>query len=175
MLASQEGFSRILKLHGIMSLSLNIVLLTDHLKLIHHPPGSASLMDEKTCNNATSWVFNTGCSVNFLHDIWIPYHNNIRNCIQGPLNSDEKAIKIKDLFNNGVWILIRLSFSLPQALIFAIQNTYVPSTSSVNDKLVSRLTSDDLFTTKFSYKLLDSKDDSFVQQNNNNFQLDLED
>ena len=37
------------------------------------------------------------------HDIWIPFHNNIRSCIQDPLNRDEENIKIKDLFINRVW------------------------------------------------------------------------
>lgn len=77
MLASHGGFSRILNLHGLMSLSQNIFLLTDHLELIHHPRGSVSLMDGKHITMLPPGTLSIMVAVKSWHDIWIPYHNNI--------------------------------------------------------------------------------------------------
>ncbi|KAK4717875.1 hypothetical protein R3W88_016213 [Solanum pinnatisectum] len=52
---------------------------------------------------------------------------------------------------------------------FSIQNTYVPDTSSIDDKIVWCLTSDGLYTTKYVNTFLDSNEDSSVHNSNKNF------
>jgi hypothetical protein len=107
---------------------------------------------EDICTLGSRWLIGSNCTLNFWSDKWLT-SGNLRGLIFGPLNLGEELLCIKNIYEDGIWHLHRLSFVIPYHLEMLIKATPIRRNSVGGNELIWNSTTDGNFNSKDAYLL----------------------
>lgn len=92
-----------------------------------------------------------GDKVNFLTNTWIPNMHSLHSTLQGLWQEPNMSMKINTTHPNGEWDFSAIHYPIPEAITTVIQCTFIPYSTTAEDKLIWNLTSNGMLSAKYAY------------------------